>query len=207
MHAGWLDVDNDGLLDLVIASSDYPDPQLLRLYRQRPDHTFEDWTARLGVRWQNACAISFADFDRDGATDIVVATNNSRLTKEQREGRALRVGLLRNVAAPRAGNRFVSLRLTGKGKGAANRDAVGARVTLWLGDARMTREVYGGLGHAGHRDDQEVRFGVGAAKRADRIEVRWPNDGATLQTFRNVETDRAYTVTEDLKLKEVKATR
>ena len=46
MHAGWLDVDNDGRLDLVIASSDYPDAQLLRLFHQEPDHSFVEWTDR-----------------------------------------------------------------------------------------------------------------------------------------------------------------
>jgi hypothetical protein len=194
MHAGWLDVDNDGYLDLLIASSDYPDEQVLKLYHQKPDGsgTFEEWTDRLGFHWLNASQISLGDFDRDGATDILVGTENHRLSKEQIAAHSLDVGLFRNLAAAAAGNRFLSLRLTGGGKGKANRDAVGARVTIWTGDHRQTREVYGGLGHGGHRDDTECRFGVGKAEKVDRLEVRWPDAKNTVQTFTDVATGRFY---------------
>lgn len=191
-HAGWLDVENDGDLDLLVASTDYPDEQLLRLYLQRPDGTFEDATARLGFRWRNASQISLGDFDRDGATDILVATTSVRLAPAERERHDPSVGLFRNVAAAAAGNRFLSIRLRGAGRGAANRDATGARVTVWAGGRRQTREVYGGLGHAGHRDDGECRFGLGRAERADRIEVRWPDARRSVQVFERVATNRFY---------------
>ena len=53
LHATWIDVDNDGWEDLIIASSDYPDEQLLKLYHQIPDGSgrFEDWTDKLGFKW------------------------------------------------------------------------------------------------------------------------------------------------------------
>jgi len=198
MHAGWIDVENDGRLDLVIASSDYPDDQLLRIYHQRADHTFEERTHRLGVRWLSATQISFGDVDRDGATDILVATNGSRLTAEQRAAKSPHVGLLRNLAAAREGNRFLAVRLRGKGKGASNTDAIGARVTLEVGGRRMTREVRGGSGHAGHRDDLEVVFGVGKAERVDALTVRWPNAAGTVQRFTGLETGRHYALEEGL---------
>jgi len=83
----------------LIASSDYPDEQILRLYHQRADGTFEDWTDRLGCRWVNASQISLGDFDRDGATDILVGRNHMRLPVEQRARLGLAVGLFRNRAA------------------------------------------------------------------------------------------------------------
>ncbi|RME71591.1 MAG: CRTAC1 family protein, partial [Planctomycetota bacterium] len=192
MHAGWLDVDNDGLLDLVIASSDYPDLQRLQLYHQRPDHTFEDWSERLGLTWRNAAAISFADFDGDGGVDIAVTTNNHRLTREQRRSHPLAMGLLRNLEARRTGHHWIELRLRGAGAGKANRDAIGARVVLWTGDRRQTREVYGGQGHAGHRDDTTLHFGLGEARHADRIEVHWPDASGSVQRFEHVAADRLY---------------
>lgn len=201
-HAGWIDVDNDGRLDLLLASSDYPDDQLLRLWRQTEAGAFEEWTPRLGARVRNASQISLADFDRDGATDIAVATINARLTAEQRAGRDLSVALLRNLAAARAGNGFLALRLEGRGPGGANRDAVGARVTIWIGGRRQTREVYGGLGHAGHHDDAEVRFGVGKAAKVDRLEVRWPDAKGTVQRFEDVPTRRFYRLREGESLAE-----
>ncbi|GIW71236.1 MAG: hypothetical protein KatS3mg102_0778 [Planctomycetota bacterium] len=192
MHAGWLDADGDGLLDLLLASSDYPDEQLLRLYRQRPDHTFEDATERLGVRWRNATQISLADFDRDGALDIAVATSAHRLPAAERAHKSLQVGLLRNLGPARHGHRFLGLRLRGGGRGAANADAVGARVTVWAGGRRQMREVYGGLGHAGHRDDTTLVFGLGEAERVELLEVRWPDAAGTIQRFAGLVANRFY---------------
>ncbi len=182
LHAGWLDVDNDGRLDLLIASTDYPDDQVLRLFHQIPGGKFEDWTDRLGFRWRNASQISLGDFDQDGATDILVGTSNMRLTKEQRQGRDLSVGLYRNRMA--SGNAFVSIRLGGQ--------AIGARVSIWTGKQRQTREIYGGLGHAGHRDQNTCRFGLGKAKIIDRIEVRWPDRDGTIQIFNEIAPNRFY---------------
>jgi hypothetical protein len=192
LHAGWLDVDNDGRLDLLIASSDYPDPQILRLYHQKPDGSFEEWTDRMGFRWMNASQVSLGDFDRDGATDILVGTNNMRLTEEQVKSRPLSAGLFRNALAGRTGNGFLNVRLLGQ--------AVGARVTVTTGAARQIREVYGGLGHAGHRDDTDCRFGLGKATIVDKIEVRWPDAGTTVQVFEKVERNRFYTLEKGGKL-------
>jgi hypothetical protein len=196
LHCGWLDVDNDGRLDLLIASSDYPDPQILKLYRQKPDGAFEEWTDRLGFRWINASQISLGDFDRDGATDILVGTNNMRLTPEQVASRPLSAGLFRNAWAGKTGNGFLNLRLKGQ--------AVGARVTITAGGVRQIREVYGGLGHAGHRDDTDCRFGVGRAKVVEKVEVRWPDTEATTQVFERVEINRFYTLEKGRKLEAVK---
>jgi len=181
-HVGWLDVDNDGRLDLVIAMSDYPEGQYLRLWRQNGDGTFDDWTEKLGFLWEAASQISFGDFDRDGATDILVGTKGMRLPPEKLKTKDMSVGLWRNRAAAVAGNRFLSLRLGGR--------AVGARVTVVTGASRQIREVYGGLGLAGHRDDEECRFGVAKAERVDAVIVRWP-DGET-ETFEDVGTNRHY---------------
>jgi len=197
LHAGWLDIDNDGYLDLLISSSDYPDEQVLRLYHQEVDGTFEEWTDRLGFRWMNATQISLADFDRDGATDILIGTNNMRLTEEQIQGHDLSIGLFRNVAAAQTCNRFVNIRLLGQ--------AVGARVTVVTRRRRQIREVYGGLGHAGHRDDTDCRFGLGKARSIDIVEVRWPDADHAIQTFRNVATNRFYVLRKGGKLETVPA--
>jgi len=183
-------------LDLLIASSDYPDLQVLKLYHQKGDGQFEEWTDKMGFRWMNASQISLGDFDRDGATDILVGTNNMRLTEAQVKSRPLSAGLFRNALAGRTGNGFFNLRLKGQ--------AVGARVTLTAGGVRQTREVYGGLGHAGHRDDTDCRFGIGKAKVIDKIEVRWPDAATTIQTFEAIEINRFYTLEKGGKLQQAK---
>ena len=193
LHAGWLDVDNDGRLDLLIASSDYPDEQLLRLYHQEADGRFEEWTERLGFRWMSPSQITLGDFDRDGATDILMGRSYQRLSKEQRAEHPMRPGLMRNLCAPRSGNHFLNIRLSGA-KGKSNRDAIGARVTVLTGEHSQVREVQGGLGLGCHRDDTDCRFGLGASVQADRVEVRWPDAKGTVQVFEDVAGDRFYTL-------------
>ena len=64
LYAGWLDADNDGRLDLLLASGDYPDAQLLRLFRQVAGGDLRDETAAAGLRWDNCTQPSLADYDR-----------------------------------------------------------------------------------------------------------------------------------------------
>lgn len=184
LHGGWLDVDNDGYLDLLIASSDYPDEQILRLYHQKTDHSFEDWTPYLGVHWLNASQISFADFDRDGAIDIVVGRNHMRLTPEQKQNYPLTIGILRNKSAEQFKNHFFNVRLLGS--------MIGARVFLSTKEHRQMREIQGGLGHSGHRNDFDCHFGVGKAEKIDRLEIHWPDAEQTVQIFENLPLNQFY---------------
>ena len=198
LHAGWMDVDNDGWQDLVVASSDYPDPQLFKLYHQKPDGSgqFEDWTERLGFRWVQATGISFADVDRDGATDVLISRWHMRFDEALQKQYPAVIGLYRNLAAAQAGNGFFNLRLDGQ--------AIGARVTIQTGGHRQIREVQGSLGIGGHRDDSDCRFGVGKAKVIDRVEVRWSDKANTVQLFEKVTPGKFMKLKKGGKLEEVK---
>ena len=106
--AAWGDYDGDGFLDLFVANwRCYPDcPRdnaaalaSDRLYRNRGAGTFEDVSRLHGDKLRGAAfSASFADFDDDGAPDIL---------RGQRHGRA--PGRQRAVAQPRAGVRRVVL--------------------------------------------------------------------------------------------------
>ena len=74
-----LDFDLDGLQDLIISSSDYPDDQRLRLYRQKEDHSFEEVTTE-------ASAVLTKEDAMEGVADLIpsvqveaVFTDGSRL--------------------------------------------------------------------------------------------------------------------------------
>jgi hypothetical protein len=188
LHSSWIDVDNDGWEDLIIASSDYPDEQLLKLYHQIPDGSgrFEDWTDRLGFKWVQASSLTLADFDRDGATDIFVGREQMRLTPEQCKKYPAVCGFFHNIAPKAAGNGFFNLRLKGQD--------IGARVTISTGSHRQIREVYSSLGIGGQNNDRDCRFGVGKAKVIDKVEVRWPDRPNTRQVFEKVEPNKFYTL-------------
>ena len=198
VHADWIDIDNDGWQDLVIASSEYPDAQLFKLYHQKPDGSgqFEDWTERLGFRWVSASSISFADIDRDGATDVIITRSHMRFDEALQKKYPLVVGVFHNLEAKRSGNGFFNLRLLGQN--------IGARVTIRTGNHRQIREVYGAIGIGGQRDDSDYRFGVGKAKIIDKIEVRWPDNPNTVQVFEKVDPNKFYTLEKGGKLKELK---
>jgi hypothetical protein len=189
LFAGWWDVGNDGALDLFIASGDYPDAQKLRVYRQKPGHTFEDVSAALGIDWTNCGQPTLADFDRDGTADLCVPNSNTRLDAAAQKTRTLRLALYLQ-RAPKAS--WIRLSLEGKGQGFANRSAIGARVRVTIGGRVLTREILGCRGHAGHHDEFALTIGLGAADVADSIEVRWPDRASTTQRFEKVDGRRAY---------------
>ncbi len=190
IHAGWLDFDNDMLPDLLLASSDYPDRQILRLFRQKPDHSFEDATTRAGIEWANGTQPSLADFDRDGDVDIVLGNTHMRLTEEQRKAQPLGQALWRNEVG--AANGWLGVVLQG-GKG-SNRGAAGARVRVTAGGVTQTRELLSGQGHAGHQDAPELIFGLAANAEAERVEVRWPDAAGSVTVLERVPARRWITI-------------
>ncbi len=66
MVVAWSDYDLDGFLDIVIADNWGPN----RLYRNRGDGTYENTTARAGLRTKATVGISFGDYNNDGWPDI-----------------------------------------------------------------------------------------------------------------------------------------
>ena len=187
LHAAWLDFDNDGLLDLLVGSSDYPDRQELRLYRQKADHSFEEVTKEAGFDWEGCGGISVCDFDRDGDLDILAARSFFRLPAERTKDRIAEAALFRNDVGNK--KRWIQLVLEGT---AANRQAIGARISVRVGTTTQLREIRGGEGHAGHQDPSELHFGLGAAAAIDEIVVRWPDRDGLSQSFKAVATGRRY---------------
>jgi len=167
---GWassfLDVDNDGWLDLFHVNG-WPgetetflaDPA--RLFMNAGNGTFVERSESLGVAHtgQGRGVVCF-DYDRDGDTDLFI-TNY----------RAAPV-LLRNDGGN--DNAWLSLTLLGR---ARNRDAIGARVTIEAGGMTLRRDVTCGNNYLS-QNPFELTVGLGAAERAERVLVTWP-DGST----------------------------
>lgn len=171
----FFDYDNDSLLDLFVANGHIIDNIHLFnsvstyrernfLFRNRGDGVFEEIGGQLGEvfsRENVARGAAPADYDQDGDQDVLVTRCGESLL------------LLRNEGGN--GNGWVSLRLVGK---RSNRDAVGARVTLHVGDRRLIKEVKTGLSYLS-QGSLELLFGLGEAAAADRLEIRWPSGEIT----------------------------
>jgi len=71
--AVWTDIDNDGLVDLVVVNEN----ALAQLFHNRGDGTFEDIAPAAGIaRGGFAKAVVAADYDNDGFPDLYVSVMN-----------------------------------------------------------------------------------------------------------------------------------
>ena len=117
ISATFLDVDNDGYLDLFVANylgfdpsievpevaqAPYPgplayEPEFNLLYRNRGDGTFEDVSERAGIRipGHRAMSVTALDYDLDGDTDLYVSNDGTPnlLLANDGQGRFTDVGL------------------------------------------------------------------------------------------------------------------
>ncbi len=178
LQAHWADMDNDGLLDLLICESDYPQNHL-RLFLQKPDHTFIERDREIGLDWPNCPGIALGDYDNDGDIDIAATGSTSRWP-QARPKPAL--ALWENRLAP-VGNGWLILKVIGNGE-TANTSATGARITLTTSDGRtQIREVSGPYGHwAAQTNPGTVHFGLGAAS-VRSVTIIWPDAKRTRTTL------------------------
>jgi hypothetical protein len=116
------------------------------------------------------------DLDNDGDVDIVVLNSRREPT------------ILRNDS-PDQGH-WLQVKLRGT---KANRDGVGARVTVVAGDLTLIDEVHSGRGYQSHYGTR-LYFGLGDRTRIDRVEVRWRTDHT--EVFEDVPVDRLVTLKE-----------
>jgi hypothetical protein len=176
---GWgarlFDYDNDGWLDLFVVNGHvYPQiegafpgaeyPQRKLFYRNQRNGMFAEIAAELGpalLHRRVSRGAAFGDYDDDGDLDIIVNEIDGAPT------------LLRNDGGDKTGN-WLSLKLQGT---KANRNAVGARVTLKAGGLTQVQEVQAGDSYLSH-SDWRLHFGLGNAKAVDEIEVQWPGGKA-----------------------------
>ncbi len=148
LDAAFVDYDNDGWLDLVIAGR--RGVGLLHNTRGR----YEDRTALLPAAWQSggATAITAGDVDGDGDQDLFVADSAG-------------VHLLRNDGGNANLGMQVQLMALRTGSGKNNNFGIGATIEVRAGELFQTRVVTGRL----------TPFGLGPHLKADVLRVQWTN--------------------------------
>ncbi len=185
---GFVDVDNDSLLDLFIANGHvYPnvDQTGTSTYRQRNQllrnvgrGQYKVITKDVGgplLLEHSSRGAAFGDVDNDGDLDILISTLDDQPV------------LLRNDSS---GGHWITLRLEGS---RSNRSAVGAKVVIRTGTRRQTAEVRSGGSYISH-NDLRVHFGLGTVATVDQVTIRWPN--GTVETVGPLHADRFYAVRE-----------
>ena len=66
---------------------------------------------------------------------------------------------------------WIKLKLIGT---KSNRSSIGARVTLKIGSQLLMQEVTSQTSYYSH-NDLRLHFGLGAHRKVDALEIRWPN--------------------------------
>ncbi len=197
---GFLDFDNDGLLDLFIANGHvYPIAdkrdwgttwaQRPQLFRNLDGAKFQEVPPATGSGLASVvCArgAAFGDIFNDGHIDVVLNNMDSTPT------------LLRNVI--HNSNHWVTLKLIGqtflsvpssssssvvlgvsapafssaKPNQRSSRDAIGAKVLLTAGGVRQRADISSGGSYAS-TSDPRLHFGLGSASKVDKLEILWPS--------------------------------
>ncbi len=185
--AAFVDFDHDGWKDIFVANGHvYPEVDELAssdsfsqqrlIFWNRRDGKFHDLSSRAGPgipARHSSRGVAIGDLDNDGKMEIVVVNMNEPPS------------LLKNFG--RTGNSILVQALTGSG-----RDAVGAQITLQIGDDDQIDEVRSGGFHIS-QGDFRVHFGIGDKRKGD-ISIRWPQ-GKT-ETFRGIPANRWIVVRE-----------
>jgi hypothetical protein len=188
MGSNFLDLDNDGFLDIYLGTGN-PSLSMLvpnRLFKNVGGKRFTDVTTSSGTgHLQKGHAVACGDWDRDGNVDIF-----------EQLGGAVPGDRFRSVLFQNPGNRgnhWIEVKLVGK---KSNRPGIGARIKVTVpGEAPNTfyRHVTSGSSFGANPLQQHI--GVGKASKIATLELSWPTSRTT-QVFHDVAVDQAIEITE-----------
>ncbi|MCP4858667.1 MAG: hypothetical protein GY903_29680 [Fuerstiella sp.] len=184
----FLDADLNGQLDLIVANGHIDDYRRYgRPYEMSPQFYHNTGDGRFSVQSGSQTGPYFTrkflgrslarwDWNRDGREDAVISNLDHP------------AALLTNTT--RQHGRFLSLRLRGV---ESSRDAIGATVTLHVGDRRISRQLTSGDGYQAS-NERTLVFGLSDFATVKRVDVEWPS--RMTESWNNLKADGEYLVVE-----------
>lgn len=187
-YIGWggvfLDWDNDTLPELFVANGNahfmYPEEDVFVKYDGKG--TFVDIAAQSGEYFHHKYVgrgATCADYDNDGDLDLLVVNLNDTPR------------LLRNDGGNRQHWLKLDLRLAN-----GQSPAIGTLVYVTVQGRRQMQQVQPVIGYLSQVDVRN-HFGLGAATKAEKVEIRWPN--GEVQELQDVAADQILMVVQGAK--------
>jgi hypothetical protein len=157
--------------------SNFREPKIL--YHNNGNGTFTDISAGAGpgiTAVSSARGLAVGDLWNDGRISAVICNMNAPPM--------LLVNDVRN------GNHWIAFRTIGS---KSNRDGIGAKISVKAGARTLVDEVRSGSSYISN-NDMRVHFGLGSAKKIERVQVRWPS--GLVERFENLPVDAIHTLKE-----------
>ena len=187
---GFLDVDNDGWLDIFLVNGHvYPEVEKLTteagyqqrkvLYRNLRNGKLEDVSDKVGgavMQPSSARGCAFGDYDNDGDIDILINPVNAMPE------------LLRCDSTN--GNNWITIKVVGV---KSNRSGINTRIKCYTDEATLIDEVRSG-GSYYSQNDLRVHFGLGKQSKVKKLEVYWTS--GQVDTITDIAANQFITVKE-----------
>lgn len=176
--AAWLDINNDGFLDLTVSNNGSSSKRLNYLYLNNGDETFtdQDTDEATTTPLRDFCT-TISDYDHNGYPDIFTPSYSTTLIH----------GLYQNNGGT---NNWLTVRLEGV---ISNRSAIGARIRCYSDGIAQTREVSSTSGQYCGGSLAQM-FGIGTAVAIDSITINWPS--GIHQVINNPDINQILNITE-----------